>query len=123
MSFFKDHRGLIIALLTGIPLAALALDRDKQKYYADFFDRQANDLSDAVTIARQELHDCPEAARLIDENVSRKHPGQDMAGIEEALRDISKRAGLKVPYCGDDWPDEGPQIHSPKKTIMVKVKD
>ena len=103
-NWFDRHYGLLMSLAGGVVFGLIGAYADTQRDRAEFFDKQADTLADAVIIARESLHNCPEAAKLIDEDVNKRHPNENNAPVEEALRYISKKAGLKCKGVGDDWP-------------------
>lgn len=120
-NWIKNHYGLLMALGIGIAIDILGAYADTNRARADFYNRQAEKLADGLTIARQELYACPEAAELINRSVNERHSDQNNAGIVETLRYISKSAGLKVMNIGDDWePAKNHQVREPARIVIPK---
>lgn len=120
-NWIKNHYGLLMALGSGIVIGILGAYADTNKERADYYNRQAEKLADGLTIARQELYACPEAAELIDKSVNERHPNENNAGIVQALRYISKSAGVKVMDIGDDWePAKNHVVNHPKRIVIPK---
>lgn len=115
MGFFEKHYGLLLSLAGGAVFGILGAYADKQRDRAEFFNDQADTLSDGLVIARQSLYNCPKAAELIDKDINERHPDKNNAPVIETLRYISKKAGVKCEQYGDDWPDS-------KKVITKKAR-
>lgn len=119
VKFIIDHENVMFCAVEGALIMGIFTLLGK---YVDNVEDRNRALSDAIVVARTSLHECPEAAKIIDEHNLEKDPMA--AGINEALAYLSEKGQISIDSIGDDFTKNWKHVACvPEKILTIPSKE
>lgn len=118
VKFLIDHENTLFGVYMAGVLSYIFIGLGR---CTDETEKQKKALEDAVVVARTAIHECPEAARIIDEHLREKIP--DAAGIEDTLAYFSEKGKVAIADLGDDFDKNWKHVVKiPNRSVSITVK-